>query len=366
MEDILLNKCSCNANGKNAINRLWEVYMKLGVIGTGKIVVDALYAMEPLEEIKCNAIFARPHSRIKGEELSNKYSIPEVYTDYDELLDKADVDTVYIGLINSVHYEYAKRALEKDKNVILEKPFAGTYEEAKELVLLAKARDLFIFEAITVLHNDVIEKMRENLPKLGKIRMMMANYSQYSSRYDRYLAGEVDHSFDPDYLGGALRDINVYNIHYAVSLFGTPKATHYYPNVGFNGIDISGTMIMEYEGFSAVCTGAKDSDSPGFVIVQGEKGYMRIEGKPNVASNLTIVITDETKTGIERDAAGAVIRPVITEEFVPDQVHHRMTREFSDFARMIGEKDKDVAERYVEETLEVMKIVDIASKYVKP
>ena len=331
--------------------------MKLGIIGTGKIIIDALYAMEPLKEISCNAIFARPRSKDKGEELAKQYSIPEVYTDYDELLDNADIDTVYIGLINSVHYEYAKRALEKKKNVILEKPFAGTYEEAKELIDLARQNDLFVFEAITVLHNDVIEKMKENLPKLGKIRMMLANYSQYSSRYDNYLAGQVDHAFDPDFLGGALRDINVYNIHYAVELFGLPEKTHYYPNIGFNGIDISGTMVMEYDGFSAVCTGAKDSDSPGFVSIQGEKGYMRIDGKPNVAPNLTIVITDDNSASGERDAAGAVVRAVSTEEFIPEKVHHRMTREFKDFARIIDNKDRIMADRYATETLGVMKVV---------
>ena len=331
--------------------------MKLGIIGTGKIIIDALYAMEPLKEISCNAIFARPRSKEKGEELAKQYSIPEVYTEYDELLDKADIDTVYIGLINSVHYEYAKRALEKKKNVILEKPFAGTYEEAKELIDMARQNDLFVFEAITVLHNDVIEKMKENLPKLGKIRMMLANYSQYSSRYDNYLAGQVDHAFDPEFLGGALRDINVYNIHYAVELFGLPEKTHYYPNIGFNGIDISGTMVMEYDGFSAVCTGAKDSDSPGFVSIQGEKGYMRIDGKPNVAPNLTIVITDDNSASGERDAAGAVVRAVSTEEFIPKKVHHRMTREFNDFAYIIDNKDRIMADRYVSETLGVMKVV---------
>ena len=331
--------------------------MKLGIIGTGKIIVDALYAMEPLSEISRNAIFARPHSRDKGEELAKQYSIAEVYTDYDELLDKSDIDTVYIGLINSVHYEYAKRALVKNKNVILEKPFAGTYDEAKELVDLAKTKNLFVFEAITVLHNDVITKMKENLPKLGQIRMMLANYSQYSSRYDKYLKGEVDHSFDPEYLGGALRDINVYNLHYAVELFGAPQKTQYFPNTGFNGIDVSGTMVLEYDGFLAVCTGAKDSDSPCFVQIQGEKGYMRIEGKPNVAPNLTIVITDYTKDELVRDAAGAMVRPVLKEEFIPDEVHHRMTREFKDFARMIDEKDFDLAEHYATETLGVMRIV---------
>ena len=77
----------------------------------------------------------------------------------------------------------------------------------------------------------------------------------------------MDHTFDPAFLGGTLRDINVYNIHYTAALFGAPKDARYFPNTGFNSVDTSGTLVQEYDGFSAVCTGAKDSDSPGFVCV---------------------------------------------------------------------------------------------------
>ena len=331
--------------------------MNLGIVGTGKIVGDALFAMQPIKDIKLKSIFARPHSLEKGVALAKKFGIPEVFTDYDEMLDSGHVDTVYIGLVNMVHFEYAKKALEKGINVILEKPFVGNYPEAKELIDIAKEKGCFIFEAITVLHNDVILKMKEALPKLGRIRMMTANYSQYSSRYDRYLAGDVDPAFDPACLSGALRDINVYNIHYAAELFGRPEKVSYHPNRGFNGVDTSGTLVMEYDGFSAVCTGAKDSDSPCFVTVQGEKGYMKIDGKPNVAPNLTIVTVDDSGE-LVKDAAGAMTRKTIIEEFVPSETHHRMTREFIDFARIIDEKDYREWERYARETLDVMSVLD--------
>ena len=100
--------------------------MKLGIAGTGKIVEDALYAIRPVAQIELTAIFARPHSREKGEAFAKEYGIPSVYTDYDEMLGDANVDTVYIGLVNTVHYEYAKRALLAGKSVIVEKPFTGT------------------------------------------------------------------------------------------------------------------------------------------------------------------------------------------------------------------------------------------------
>ena len=69
--------------------------MKLALIGTGKIIEDALFAMEPVETIERTAIFARPHSRDKAEKFAKQYAIKEVYTDYEELLEKTEADTAY-------------------------------------------------------------------------------------------------------------------------------------------------------------------------------------------------------------------------------------------------------------------------------
>ena len=55
--------------------------MKLALIGTGKIIEDALFAMDPVETIEKTAIFARPHSREKAERFAGQYKIAEVYTD---------------------------------------------------------------------------------------------------------------------------------------------------------------------------------------------------------------------------------------------------------------------------------------------
>ena len=315
--------------------------MKLAVIGTGKIIAEALPAICEAGGIEINAIWARPHSREKGSEFASRFQIPELYTDYGELLANADIDTVYIGLINTVHYEYARRALENGKNVILEKPFTVTPDEAEDLFRLAGDKGQFIFEAITALHNEVFVKMKENLPGIGAVKVMQANYSQYSSRYDRYLAGRVEPAFDPECMGGAMRDLNVYNIHYAAALFGAPHNVQYYPNTGFNGIDTSGVLIMDYGGFKAVCTAAKDSDSPCFVMIQGENGYMRIDGKPNGADNLTTFIRGADKG---------------TEEY-REKPQHRMAPEFRDFAQMIDNRDYERAEYFRNETLEVMNII---------
>lgn len=335
--------------------------MKLAFIGTGKIIHDALFATQPSEKIQQQAIWARPHSQAKAEQLAQQYNIPEIYTDYAELLHTTAADTVYIGLINSAHYSYAKEALLADKHVILEKPFTGFAHEAHELQQLAQEKGLFLFEAITVLHSDIIREIKKNINKLGTLRMVLCNYSQYSSRYDEYLNGKnIPHAFSKEYYGGALYDLNIYNIHYCLWLFGKPSSVQYYPNIGPNGIDTSGTLIMSYNGFSAVCTASKDSDSPCFISVQGEKGWLKLDGKPNSATTLLTSYVDEKNPSLVKDASGAMVRASRTEAFTTTIRHHRMLNEFEDFADMLAQQDFTTAQSFLDESVNAVEILEQA------
>ena len=116
-------------------------------------------------------------------------------------------------------------------------------------------------------------KIRELLPRIGRVKLVQCNFSQYSSRYDAFCAGETPVSFDPECAGGALMDLNVYNISYIVGLFGEPNQVHYLPNME-RGIDTSGILTMEYNSFKAVSMAAKDCGAPARYVIQGTKGYI--------------------------------------------------------------------------------------------
>ena len=338
------------------------IIMKLGIIGTGKIVHEALFAMKPVKTIEVKAIFARPHSKEKGEKLAADHEIDRVYTDYDLLLKEADVDAVYIGLVNSVHHAYAKKALNAGKHVILEKPFTSTVEEADDLIRTARDNGVYILEAITILHGDNYKKVLEWLPKLGKIKLLQGNYSQYSSRYTDYLKGKVAPAFDPELSGGALYDINLYNVYFAVATLGAPEATAYFPNLGFNGIDTSGVEILVYPEFTATLTGAKDADSPSHTIIQGEKGWLKVLGKPNVPEGVDIEYQDEANPDGVPSPSGGIQRAMIRDHFDTPKLHHRMTPEFEDFAKIIDTMDAEAAEVCMNNSLAVMKVLEQSRK----
>ena len=149
--------------------------MKLSILGTGKIVHDALDALKEVPDIELTSVFARPKSRVKAEMLAKEWNIPQVWTDYAQLLAEDAADFVYVGLVNTVHYAYAKQALEAGKNVIIEKPFAPTFGEVKELIDLAEAKHCMILEAVTLLYLPNFHAMQEAIPQLGSIRAVQAS-----------------------------------------------------------------------------------------------------------------------------------------------------------------------------------------------
>ncbi|MFR2502999.1 MAG: hypothetical protein ACLS85_11090 [Coprobacillus cateniformis] len=116
-------------------------------------------------------------------------------------------------------------------------------------------------EAVSTQYLPNTLKIKELLPTLGQIKIVSANYSQYSSRYDAFKAGEVLPAFNPAMSGGALMDLNIYNINLVVALFGKPLNVNYEANIQ-RGIDTSGILTLDYDSFKCVCIGAKDCKAP--------------------------------------------------------------------------------------------------------
>ena len=265
--------------------------IRLGTIGSGVIVHSILDNVKRTDGIKLEAVYSR--SREKGDKLAAEYGCGKVYTDMDAFLADENVNLVYIATPNLLHYEQAKKALLAGKHVLLEKPFTTKAEHARELAQIAKEKHLFLVEAAPTGFLPNFAILKEELGKIGKIKLVMSNYSQYSSRYDAVLRGEKPAIFDPDYAGGCLMDINFYNVLLNILLFGKPKAAKYHAN-RFPGLsDTSGVMVMEYDGFVSTNAGAKDTWGVNFFQIEGEKGYIYIENGSNGIKSVRTV----TKTG---------------------------------------------------------------------
>ena len=315
--------------------------MKLAIIGSGMIAKEFLTITPYLKDLELTAIYGRKKSEEKLNNLKSEYGIKNIYYDYDKLL-SCDADTYYIAMPNSLHFEYAKKALLNSKNVIVEKPFTVTYEEALKLSNIAREKKLFIFEAITTLYLPNYKKIKELLPVLGNIKIVQCNFSQYSSRYDNFIAGIIAPAFDKELSGGALMDLNIYNIHYAVGLFGRPKNVQYFPNIE-KGIDTSGVLILDYESFKCTLVGAKDCKAHISNSIQGDNGCIYQESPVNSCGGFELLKKGESILKIDENT-----------------YDNRMVNEFIEFIDMVKNKDLEKCYDMLNHSLMVSEVLTIA------
>ena len=309
--------------------------MRVATIGTGMIVGWFLSAAKQ-NDITCVAMYSRKAENAKS--LADEYEVNDIYTDLDEMLKREDIDFVYIASPNSLHYEYSLKVLKAGKHVICEKPFTSTLEEFDTLYTYAKEHSLFLFEAIVTPHMPNYLLIKEQLQRLGAIRMVQCNFSQYSSRYDALLAGETPNVFNPAFSGGALADISIYNLHFVVGLFGKPQELHYFPNKHPNGIDTSGVSILEYDGFKAVCVGCKDTRSQNITQIQGENGFITMHSETSKCSSFTVTING------------------VCEELSVEENDIALYYEMKDFKKYFENNDLEACYKHMDYSREVMEV----------
>jgi len=319
--------------------------MRLGVFGAGMIVHDFLTMFDQVEGLQLAYICATPGEEEVLKGLCETYRIPKYYTNVHEAFTDDSADTCYIGVPNHLHFAFVEEALRSGKHVICEKPFTVNYEEAQKLKELAEEKDLFLLEAVSTHYLPNYLKIRELLPTLGELKLVEMNFSNLSSRYPRFQQGEILPAFDVNKAGGALMDINIYNLNFVAGLFGEPEQIHYYPNIE-RQIDTSGVLVLEYPGFKCVLVGAKDCSSPINANVQGVTRYINIDSPVNLLTGFRV--KDVVRYGNNE----------VTDEYFnyndPDK--HRMYYEFTEFVRILKENDKEKAKEMLELSLLVSKL----------
>ena len=314
--------------------------MKLGIVGSGKIVQEFLPWLASSPAFEVAALCSTQRSADKAAALCAQYGVPLHVTDYSQLL--AAVDVVYIALPNLLHTAYAKAALEAGRHVIVEKPLAPCASEAAALSALAHRKGCFLFEAVTTQYLENYRKLRQLLPRVGQVKLVQCNFSQYSSRYDAFCAGQTAPVFDPQQAGGALMDLAVYNVSYIVGLFGEPQQVHYAANVE-KGIDTSGILTMDYRSFKAVSIAAKDCAAPPRYVIQGTRGYLLQKSTANFCGPVTLHLNDGRE-----------------EHFSLNGKRPRCAAEFEVIAHAIATGDQELCSGMLETSLAVSRVLTAA------
>lgn len=310
--------------------------MKLGILGTGMIVKDVMRTYHEFD-IDETYILGTKQTQEETENLVKEYQLTGTYYDYEEML-KSDIDTIYCALPNHLHYSFSKKALKAGKHVIIEKPITSHPRELEELIRLADEKKLMIFEAMNIHYLPSFLSLKEDIQKVGNIKIVSFNHSQYSSRYNAFKEGNILSAFDYHKSGGALMDLNVYNISALIGLFGAPLNNQYYANID-KSIDTSGIMTLDYGSFKAIAIAAKDCKAPVMNTIQGDQACIVINTPLSQMISYTIHYNDGT---------------IETKNF---EDVHRLSYEFKEFIRMIKEKDYQKQQAMLKLSLEISRVM---------
>jgi predicted dehydrogenase len=317
--------------------------VKIGTVGTNTIGSSVLEAARRTGGIEIAAAYSR--SAENAAAFAARHGIKKAFSDREAFLGDRELDFVYVASPNSLHYPWTLDALRAGRNVICEKPFVPNAACLEKLAGAAEEGGLFLFEAMTVPHLPNFRLIKECLPRLGRIRFADLAFSQYSSRYPAYLRGENPNIFSPEFSGGALMDLNCYNLAFILGLFGEPGRIEYHYNRGKNGIDTSGALVLEYSGFLCLAAACKDSAGRCRVEIQGEDGYIFSD---SAAGNLRTGFTLKTKDSEE----------FFNRQDTPNVLYY----ELLDFEEIFRSGDRNRCRALLEESLKAARLMEKARK----
>ena len=242
--------------------------VRWGILGAARIAEGAvLPGMMRSRYCAPVAIAARDANRASA--MADKFDLSRSYGSYDALLADPEVEAVYVALPNHLHVEWARRAANAGKHVLVEKPIALT---AKELAALDGVRpDLRIAEAFMVRHQPRWQALNEILRsgQYGAPRTVSSLLSFMMTKAD-------DFRTRPEWGGGALYDLGCYTAMAARFVFGRePLRALAVCNRDQRGIDMFSSVILDFgEGRHAIMAVSLAQASAQTLQIVCERGFI--------------------------------------------------------------------------------------------
>lgn len=243
--------------------------MKIGILGTGKIARKMADTINLMDGFSTYAIASRTKEKL--EEFTSSYKVEKAYVGYEALLDDKDVELVYIATPHNSHKELISLCIDHKKPVLCEKAFCINKKEAEEVLSRAKKEGVFVAEAIWTRYMPSLDLIRKMVFKIGKVSSISANLS--------YRIFDVERLRNPGLGGGALLDIGVYPINFALMVHPVPVSGHSSTcTISESGVDMRNSISLKFSD-GVIATLFSDitcvSSRKGYIY--GDKGYVEVE-----------------------------------------------------------------------------------------
>ncbi len=316
--------------------------LKVGFIGAGNIAETlAETFLQYKDKFELYAVSSKSDDKLN--KFKNKYGFKKTYNSYEELVQDKEIDLVYISTLIKDHYKHIKLCLENNKNVLCEKAFTFNHKEAKELVEIARRKNLFLAEAIWTRYMPsrglILNLISSDV--IGKVYYIEANLG--------YEIKDKERIKYPKFGGGAMLDVGVYPLNF-IDMFALSKvkSIHVTSKLNKEGVDETDIVNMEYEnGLLAqfFTTINQATSREGFIY--GEKGFIKVTNINNPEKIEIYLREDKTK-----NYATLVSSINIKEDF--NGYEYQLLETYNS----ITSSKKENPSMILDETLKIMSIVD--------
>jgi predicted dehydrogenase len=254
--------------------------LKWGILAPGGIANKFADAVRDFTAGTVVAVGSRDAGR--AADFAEGHGIPRSYGSYADLVADDDVEAVYVASPHSGHREHALLAINAGKHVLIEKALARNSSEVEDIFAAAQQKRVFAMEAMWSRHLPHMAEVRRRVADgaIGEIVTLAADHGQA-------LDLPNDHRLkSPELAGGALLDLGVYPIAFAVDLLGPPVEVKALGRLTDTGVDGHVSLILDYGGKAlAVLDTTLWTKTPTTAVVSGTEGSIEIDGDfyaPNV------------------------------------------------------------------------------------
>ncbi|MCX7934044.1 MAG: aldo/keto reductase [Planctomycetota bacterium] len=224
--------------------------LRWGIIGTGLIAKEFADGVRDSTTGVLLAVGSRQQET--AEKFGDAYGIARRYGSYEALLADPEVEAVYISTPHPMHAEWAIKAAEAGKHILVEKPLGLNYAEAVAMIDAAQERDVFLMEAFMYRCHPQIKKLAELIRAgaIGEIQLIRASFA-YRAQFD-----PASRFFNNDLGGGGILDVGCYPVSLARLIAGVARGKPFAEpievkgcgHLGQTGVDEYAAAVLRFPG----------------------------------------------------------------------------------------------------------------------
>jgi predicted dehydrogenase len=260
--------------------------VRWGVFGTGAVAAEFVsgLAAAARDAPELHAVASRSADRAAA--FARAFGAAQSYSSYDALARDPEVDVVYVATESTNHAEHAILALQHGKAVLCEKPFTVNAGEARRVIEVARRAKLFCMEGMWMRFLPIVRELKRLVGggAIGELRLVTASLG---FPYDR-----AHRNFDAAQGGGALLDLGVYGLSFAMHFLGRPTSVEAQAVLGATGVDEQVVVLLGFEGQrQAVVTTSLRERMTNDATLHGEGGMIRVHEPLYCPESATVVQT---------------------------------------------------------------------------